>query len=157
MRKEISDLINLKKANDFGLNRHFGKDSARWNDGNRLEGNFPCPQCGKDRVCEKRNAYRICEECFRIRPSKFNKKEWYRRTRLTMKRLAIEYLGGKCVSCGKNDLHISCYCFHHKDSNKKEFSIAKKFTTVNFEKIRKELDKCVLMCQNCHSIEHWDE
>lgn len=66
------------------------------------------------------------------------------------KRLSVNYLGGKCARCGYQRC-LSALDFHHKDSSTKEFEIGSK---VNFEKIKEELDKCELLCRNCHAEHH---
>jgi hypothetical protein len=71
--------------------------------------------------------------------------EWRRRTKLK----AVEYKGGKCVRCGYNKC-ISALEFHHRDPSKKDFGIAKSGNCVAWEKILVELDKCDLLCANCH-------
>jgi hypothetical protein len=70
----------------------------------------------------------------------------------TIKRQAIEYLGGKCVDCGECRDIPSIYDFHHIDPSRKDFSIS--HTTLKFETIKKELDKCVILCATCHRIKH---
>lgn len=44
------------------------------------------------------------------------------------------------------------YDFHHLDPNQKDFSIGKQ--SKSFAVIRSELDKCVLLCSNCHRKRH---
>lgn len=78
----------------------------------------------------------------------------YRKTRVRNHKLkAIEYLGGSCQRCGgKFD---SCvYDFHHKHPSEKEFepSVLLNYT---WDRIQEELDKCLLLCSNCHRITHW--
>ncbi len=47
-------------------------------------------------------------------------------------------------------------CFHHRNSNDKEFEWNKlKFKS--FDIIKNELDKCDLLCYNCHSEHHYSE
>lgn len=48
--------------------------------------------------------------------------------------------------------------FHHRDPNEKEFSLSKSaFKSIkNLERAKKELDKCDLLCSNCHREEHYD-
>jgi len=63
--------------------------------------------------------------------------------------MAIEYKGGKCSICGY------CKCiealeFHHIDANNKDFSISNKGYTRSWEKVKKEIDKCLFLCANCH-------
>lgn len=69
-----------------------------------------------------------------------------------LKEQAIQYKGGKCASCGYMK-YQGALEFHHTDSAEKEFSIAKSKNT-NFEKIKSELDKCILLCSNCHREVH---
>ena len=42
--------------------------------------------------------------------------------------------------------------FHHLDPTQKDFGISG--TTKSFEKLKPELDKCVLLCANCHGEVH---
>jgi hypothetical protein len=73
--------------------------------------------------------------------------------RRDIKKVAVEYLGGKCSKCGLITNEYSIYDFHHKDFNKKDFSVSS--TSKSFENIKSELDKCILLCANCHRIEHY--
>lgn len=79
--------------------------------------------------------------------------EAVQRRRDKLKLLSIQYKGSKCAICGY-DKCIEALEFHHIDPNKKEFGIAAKGYTRSFEKIKKELDKCVLLCANCHREIH---
>lgn len=73
--------------------------------------------------------------------------------RETNKHNAIEYLGGKCSICGYNKC-IDALDFHHKDPKEKEFTISKRIGKSKFNDIKSELDKCVLVCANCHREIH---
>lgn len=68
------------------------------------------------------------------------------------KKLAIEYLGGKCLKCG-GTFHPDVYDFHHKNGDEKDICVAR-LLMKKFEVIKIELNKCVLLCANCHRIEH---
>ena len=63
--------------------------------------------------------------------------------------MAIEYKGGKCECCGY-DKCVSALEFHHLDSSTKEFGIGQKGYTRSWDKNKEELDKCILVCANCH-------
>ncbi|OGY64822.1 MAG: hypothetical protein A3A04_01765 [Candidatus Harrisonbacteria bacterium RIFCSPLOWO2_01_FULL_40_28] len=69
--------------------------------------------------------------------------------RRKIKLLAIEYKGGKCQSCGY-DKYPGALDLHHLNPDNKEFAIGDKGYTRSWEKVRNELDKCVLVCANCH-------
>jgi hypothetical protein len=69
-----------------------------------------------------------------------------------MKQKAVEYKGGKCNICGY-DKSIAALEFHHIDPTKKDFSISN-FKSYSFSKIKTELDKCILVCANCHREIH---
>lgn len=73
--------------------------------------------------------------------------------RKRVKVLAVEYLGGKCSLCGYGKC-ISALEFHHRDPRQKDFGISG--TNKSFESIKAELDKCILVCANCHREIHQD-
>lgn len=62
----------------------------------------------------------------------------------------IEYMGGKCVECGY-DKHPDAMDFHHVGAKDKSF---KSIRYWSFERAKKELEGCILLCANCHRIEH---
>ncbi|MFA5558900.1 MAG: hypothetical protein WDA59_05520 [Methanofastidiosum sp.] len=72
--------------------------------------------------------------------------------RYRAKLAAIAYLGGKCERCGWEG-PVAGYTFHHKDPTQKEFNISM-VANKSWLVIKEELDKCELLCQNCHHIEH---
>lgn len=73
--------------------------------------------------------------------------------RKRLRAMACEYGGGKCVICGYNKSGRAL-SFHHLDPKKKDFGLSYKGLTRSWEKIRKELDKCILLCANCHMEVH---
>lgn len=68
------------------------------------------------------------------------------------KRLCIEYKGGKCEKCGY-DKYDGALEFHHLDPSKKDFAISKKKAKY-IDSLKPELDKCILVCANCHRELH---
>ncbi len=44
--------------------------------------------------------------------------------------------------------------FHHLDENKKDFGLSKDGITRSWERTKKELNKCILVCSNCHREIH---
>ena len=75
------------------------------------------------------------------------------RRRERVKRLAVEYKGGKCCICGYNR-YIGALEFHHLNPNEKDFGIGSKGYTRSLEKVKEELDKCICVCSNCHKEIH---
>ncbi len=65
-----------------------------------------------------------------------------------LKTMAIAYKGGACERCGYKKCNKALH-FHHRDPAAKEFSISQ--MTKSWEKVRKEVDKCDLLCANCHT------
>lgn len=65
---------------------------------------------------------------------------------------AVAYKGGKCIRCGYNEC-VSALHFHHVDQKTKLFDISQNISK-KWELIQNELDKCVLLCMNCHFKEH---
>lgn len=72
---------------------------------------------------------------------------WIRR-----KKEAITYKGGCCAHCGY-DKHYGALEFHHQNPSEKDVNW-NKLRLRSWGKITNELDKCVLLCSNCHREEH---
>lgn len=86
-------------------------------------------------------------------PSK-NKTLYGNNRYIWMKIRAIKYLGGKCSKCG----YSRCYAaleFHHRDPDEKELEW-NKLRKRAWSSIKEELDKCDLLCANCHREVHFD-
>jgi predicted transcriptional regulator/transcription elongation factor Elf1 len=63
----------------------------------------------------------------------------------------IYYKGGECQCCGYNKSKCALH-FHHINPQEKDFSVSKK--SYSFERLKKEVDKCILVCSNCHAEIH---
>ncbi len=66
-----------------------------------------------------------------------------------IKQMAIEYKGSKCLICNHSK-HSGALELHHIDPKQKSFGIGQKGYTRSWQKVKEELDKCVLLCANCH-------
>ena len=73
--------------------------------------------------------------------------------RKKIKELAVEYKGGKCQIC-KYSKCIGALELHHIKPDQKSFGIGDKGYTRSWEKVRAELDKCILVCAVCHREIH---
>ena len=72
--------------------------------------------------------------------------------RSNLKEKLVEYKGGKCEVCGYNKC-IEALEFHHLDPSEKEFGVSS-YSSLSFDKAKKEVDKCILVCANCHREIH---
>lgn len=86
----------------------------------------------------------VCNKC---------QTEYVQRRREHLKLLSVAYKGNKCQCCGYNKC-ISALEFHHIDPNKKEFGIGYAGYTHGWNDVKLELDKCILVCANCHREIH---
>ena len=68
------------------------------------------------------------------------------------KEKAVEYKGGKCKICNY-DRCVSALEFHHLEPSKKDFTLSQSMN-IAWDKIKEELDKCILVCANCHREIH---
>jgi predicted HNH restriction endonuclease len=67
---------------------------------------------------------------------------------------ALQYKGGKCQQCGED--RPATLCFHHRDPSQKELKLdGRSFANRKWETIKEEVDKCDLLCHNCHNILHY--
>jgi protein-arginine kinase activator protein McsA len=72
-----------------------------------------------------------------------------------LKERCLNYLGGKvCSRCSARHLSLSSYDFHHQ-SGDKEANISQMINqNLPFEQIKIELNKCKVLCANCHRETH---
>ena len=79
--------------------------------------------------------------------------ELLKQRRYRVKEELVNYKGGKCCICGYNK-YIGALEFHHLDSSIKDFGIAQNSSYRNIDALKKEVDKCILVCANCHREIH---
>lgn len=70
-----------------------------------------------------------------------------------LKQQCLSYKGGKCIVCNYNK-YSGALEFHHLDPSKKDFSISHLRSYRFSDLVKQELDKCVLLCANCHREVH---
>lgn len=81
--------------------------------------------------------------------------EKQRETKRQRKLWAIDYLGGCCQSCG-GKFHPAVYEFHHLDPTTKDRDPSK-MMSLSIDRLTNELNKCKLLCANCHRLAHHGE
>ena len=67
--------------------------------------------------------------------------------------IGIEKLGGKCLKCGENKFYL--LDFHHRNPEEKEGELSDFSKGYNLDKFFEELQKCDLLCANCHREYHY--
>ena len=109
-----------------------------------------CPHCKKEKSLDefyKRRGNQpsvYCKQCTGIQVITRQQ---------NFKKQCLDYKGSKCLSCGYNN-YQGALEFHHLDPNEKEFQLSSVRHNSFNEKIKKELDKCILLCSNCHKEIH---
>jgi type II secretory ATPase GspE/PulE/Tfp pilus assembly ATPase PilB-like protein len=88
---------------------------------------------------------------------KCKNKQAVQRRREKLKHMAILYKGNKCHDCHTQFKEYTVYEFHHLDPAQKDFSLSCDGHTRSWETIKSELDKCAMLCANCHRIRHFQE
>jgi len=101
-----------------------------------------CPWCGGPPSPGKR----FCQNCLDV--------NYLRRKKI--KKMAVEYLGGKCKMCGIVHDNCAIYDIHHLNPEVKEGNPSHKLR-LSINTMFDELDKCILLCSNCHRIIHTKE
>lgn len=101
--------------------------------------------------------------CFDCSPSYLKGSNQGRAKTVTMIRKAIKkqlvkYKGGKCEICGYNKC-IGVLQFHHINPEEKDFDISSQYNNgqLDMQKMYEEVDKCLLLCANCHGEQHFLE
>ena len=79
----------------------------------------------------------------------------YKKTRRDARNLELfEYKGGACEHCSSRELdYLGMYDYHHKDPTTKLHGIAE-IIQGPMDIVYAEVDKCLLLCANCHRKEH---
>lgn len=91
----------------------------------RKDGNYRCKKCSSESVDNRRRK---------------------------LKHELVKYKGGKCEICGYDKCEAALE-FHHLNPEEKDFQLSGG-NTCSLEKMKKEADKCILVCANCHREIH---
>jgi hypothetical protein len=67
-----------------------------------------------------------------------------------VKAILVREAGGSCCICGYRR-NMRALHFHHLDPSEKRIEINAKGVALSLEKLRVEVQKCVLLCSNCHA------
>lgn len=107
-------------------------------------------------VCSdiNKNPRKIVQPCdiIKVLNDKSTDNNVRKQRRRSLKRIAVMYKGGKCNECGYSK-SLKALDFHHIEPSHKDFVISSRKDST-FDAIKSELDKCILLCSNCHREEH---
>ena len=117
----------------------------------KIEKEISCKICGEKDVTK---FYKHKSTGIRYRCKNCDNKETIKRFR-RYKKEAVDYKGGKCSICGY-DKCLGSLDFHHINRSEKDINWSK-MRNWPLEKIKKELDKCKLVCRNCHGEIHYKD
>lgn len=140
---------NLKTVHNSFIDGYIGENSILRLNGATIQN---CSNCGillnEDTGYWRKNKNQWqakCKKCL----NKLSVDRWRNN-----KKRAVEYKGGKCERCGY-DRCIDALEFHHIDPTQKD----KNFSNIKIRKWedqKKELDKCICVCANCHREVHFE-
>lgn len=109
-----------------------------------------CSRCGMEKSVDEfhyknteKRYHSWCKKCL------FNKQRIRWKDR---KRKVIDLMGGKCVKCGY-DRDMAALDLHHVDPSTKEYTW-NRLRELCWDKVVKEIKKCILICSNCHREIH---
>lgn len=117
---------------------------------------YYCPRCNTKKTVNdfytrsenrRQRVHSWCKKC-----TSYYKTENQREHKIR----CVKYKGGCCEVCGYKK-NVSALVFHHLDPNKKEFAIGTWRREGKWAETKKELDKCKLVCCNCHAEIHYPE
>ena len=131
---------------------------------------FECTECGevkgeeeyhtRTRASGNTHRYKHCKSCHRKKQKKHynqNKGEYVQKAKLSKEKYRLWYQKYKetlcCSKCGED--HPATLDFHH-ESDDKEFNVSEAAAQgESKEKLMKVIDKCVVLCANCHRKHHY--
>ena len=133
-----------------------------------------CSACGIDFIRKSNNAIYCSNKCRnrveseyknkrKIADEDFRKKGLVRAKRLGNKyrKILMDYLHeikskSSCLLCGES--HIACLSFHHRDPSTKIGTMSYFVNNrCSLNKLKEEINKCDILCENCHRKEHYNK
>lgn len=97
-----------------------------------------CKKCSKEFITK--NASTVCGNC-KSSAVRAKRKQW-----------AIDHLGGKCEKCGYSKCAKALH-FHHINPTEKLMGLSYNWEK-SIERVINEVNKCCLLCSNCHAELH---
>lgn len=102
----------------------------------------------EDRLAYAKKHYENNKEYYKTKTRKLNK-ENKAKNLIWLREFLVK---NGCKNCGINDFRV--LQFHHRDPNEKSFNIQSRL--LSKKNMVEEIEKCDVLCANCHSIEHYE-
>lgn len=133
------------------------------------KGESRCTRCGELKAlasfyASRGNPHSYCKPCFneyerrRVqgKPGYREHLNAYQNKRRKLMVIEIGKIKSEkgCAKCGER--HPACLEFHHLDPSVKEFNMAEVSTRVPRAKMLAEIEKCIVLCSNCHRKHHYE-
>lgn len=156
---QIAERLNKSPSSVGRLLKKFGLKTKRHFNYQPNAKIKKCRYCGKSYSCEffeiantingieyRRNK---CNKCYMEMKQKRRVKMriWFQDYKKTL----------KCKNCGNSDFRV--LDFHHNGIKEKESEVSTWASNGrrSIENIKKEIEKCDVLCANCHRILHYEE
>ena len=141
---KIAKILNVSQATIQRYLKQFNLKTKSMDFNIYRNNPYLCEQCGETNKAEFPPLRKsLCKKCHQ---------KYMSNLRLERKKILVDYKGGKCQICGYNK-YYGALDFHHLDPNTKDPDWIK-LRQRKLEKIKEELDKCILLCSNCHKEVH---
>ncbi len=133
---------------------------------NKIYKNKNCLKCGLE-YSPNSSTQKYCVPCKKEYRKKYHKKYWKNHPELKKERTKRNYINYRkkrafvlnyktdkcCPTCGYKE-HPEILQFHHKNKSEKRYLIANSLTQLSLKNIKLEINKCILLCPNCHFWYH---
>lgn len=140
-KKQVSDELGIGYSTVYRYMSHHGLKFTVTEKTKRIRRSHLC-ECGETNPTKFYGTRKTkCKKCWNIQTAEKGREN---------KRKGIAYLGGECENCGYKK-NADALDFHHKDPSTKEDNYRSR---VGWKRLKKELDKCMLLCANCHREIH---
>lgn len=164
----ICECCNKGHDGSFGSGRFCSKSCAntrhhsektRNQIGDALRGPEKFCSCGT----KIQNHTRMCKKCYnrsRLGTGQYgvtsNMVTYISNRHRQLRKISIDSLGGKCFKCGYSRCS-DALDFHHRDPEEKSFGLSEKHFNRSIESLKKEVNKCILLCATCHREYHFKQ
>lgn len=102
----------------------------------------------------------ICKQCMKVAYNKCRteKREHYHKVQKTREQQNYDRLmewkaTQQCIKCGNNNPIV--LDLHHRDPAQKDIEVSNAVRKWSWDKLVVEIEKCNVLCANCHRIEHY--